>query len=167
MANSWKRNISMESSWIAGEIHRRISNFVTEGKLGWAYPEGTSYQCFRDDPRRVRKPDTSFFTAQRLPNGPLPEGHCPLPPDLAVEVVSPNGLFSEVDIKVDEWLRAGTRLVWVVIPATRKIQVHRQGTSSPTTLQAADELDGGDVLPGFHCPVSALFPPQSASVPAI
>lgn len=156
-----ERNMSMESSWIAGEIHRRIANHVIERNLGWAYPEGTSYQCFREEPRRVRRPDTSFIAAQRLPEGPLPEGHCPLAPDLAVEVVSPNDLFYEVDIKVEEWLRAGTRLVWVVAPSTRTVFIHHQGRPSPTKLTAEEELTGEDVLPGFRCPVKELFPKQT------
>lgn len=158
-----ERNLSMESSWIAGEMHRRIANFVIERGLGWAYPEGTSYQCFREESRRVRKPDTSFIMTQRLPNGPLPEGHCPMAPDLAVEVVSPNDLFYEVDIKVDEWLHAGTRLVWVVVPATHTVLIHRRGQPSPTRLQVTDKLTGEEVLPGFECDVGALFPPSRQS----
>ena len=157
------RDTSMESSWIAGEIAGRIRDFIRDKRLGWVFPEGTSYPCFPDDPRRVRKPDVSYFTAQRLPNGPLPEGHCPLAPDLPVEVVSPNDLFYEVDIKVEEWLKVGVRIVWVVIPATRKVSIYRQGTPSPTTLQLGDHLDGEEVLPGFRCAVKDLFPQTPAT----
>ena len=61
-----------------------------------------------------------------------------------------------------EYLRAGVRVVWVVNPQTRVVRVHRaDGTSA--WLTEGDELSGDDVLPGFHCRVSALFPTQPAA----
>ena len=48
------------------------------------------YQCFPHDPGLVRKPDVSFVRYGRFPGGVLPEGWAKIPPDLAVEVVSPN-----------------------------------------------------------------------------
>ena len=53
----------------------------------------------------------------------LPAGHIPITPDLAVEVVSPNDRVYEVDTKVEEYLRAGVPLVWVVNPETRVLHV--------------------------------------------
>ena len=50
----------------------------------------------------------------------------------------------------------GTRLVWIVEPATRTVHVYR----APYELQVfgeEDDLDGGDVLPGLRCPVRRLF----------
>jgi len=52
------------------------------------------------------------------------EGHCPIAPDLAVEVVSPHDLYSEVEAKVNDYLGAGVSLVWVVDPPTRSVRVH-------------------------------------------
>jgi Uma2 family endonuclease len=158
-----EREMSMESSWIAGEIAGLLRDFVKSRQLGWVFPEETSFQCFLEEPRRVRKPDTSFFGKSRLPNGPLSEGHCPLAPDLVVEVVSPNDLFYEVEIKVDEWLRAGVPLVWVVNPANRTVLVHRATEPSPQKLTERETLTGDDVLSGFVCGVNELFPPRAAS----
>jgi Uma2 family endonuclease len=58
--------------------------------------------------------------------------------------------------KVMDWLRAGTRMVWVVDPRTRTVAVHEpSGTTS--ILTETQVLTGGEVLPGFACPVSDLF----------
>ena len=51
------------------------------------------------------------------------------------------------------WLNHGVRLVWVVQPETRSIDVYRIGQPI-TTLGDEDALDGLDVLPGFTCDVS-------------
>lgn len=157
--------MSNESSWIAGEIHALIRNYAKEHNLGWAFPDNTGYQCYPWDEDRVRKPDASFVSKSRLPEGPLVTGYCPVAPDLAVEVVSPHDLYYEVEEKVLEYLRAGVRVVWVVTPLTRTIMVHRTEVSSPQWLTETDELSGEAVLPGFRCRVADLFPPRSAAVP--
>jgi Uma2 family endonuclease len=91
-----------------------------------------------------------------MPPEEEPQGHCRIAPDLVAEVVSPNDLIYEVAARVAEYLGAGVRLVWVVNPADRTVQVHRQGGTG-TILREADELAGEEVLPGFRCQVGELF----------
>lgn len=154
-----ERATGTEAAWIAGEIGSLLSAFVRERHLGWVLAAEASYQCFAEDPRRVRRPDVSFIRAGRLPGDRLPKGHTTIPPDLAVEVVSPNDLYWEVRKKVGEYLRAGVRLVWVIDPDSRYVEVSRSGGSF-ALLQEEEELDGEDVVPGFRCRVSALLPPE-------
>lgn len=156
--------MSNESSWIAGEVHALIRNFAKEHDLGWAFPDNTGYQCYPWDKDRVRKPDASFISKPRLPNGPSDAGYCAVAPNLAVEVVSPHDLYYDVMAKVDEYLRAGVQMVWVILPTTQSIMIHRAGITSPTRLTAAEELTGDPALPGFRCRVAALFPPRPAGV---
>src|SRR6516164_2607030 len=100
--------------------------FCRPKTLGWVFPEGTSYQCFSDAPGKVRKPDVSFIRLERLSaEEAAARGHARIAPELAVEVVSPNDLYEEVDEKVEEWLAAGVQLVWVVSPRLRTVTVHR------------------------------------------
>ena len=77
-------------------------------------------------------------------------------PDLAVEVISPHDLAVEVLEKVDDYFRAGVRLVWVMYPRHRRVFVHTT-PKSITVLDASDTLDGGDVLPGFQIHLTDLF----------
>ena len=79
-------------------------------------------------------------------------------PDLVVEVSSPNDSHREINDKAMMWLRHGVRLVWLVHPATRTVEVH-YGVARGPTLVDGDTLDGGDVLPGFTCAVSDIFGP--------
>jgi len=54
-------------------------------------------------------------------------------------------------------LAGGTRLVWIVWPKRRRVDVWRPDDVKPTVLGADDSLDGEDVVPGFTYPVARLF----------
>ncbi|MBI3466935.1 MAG: Uma2 family endonuclease [Planctomycetes bacterium] len=162
--NLVERNMGAKSSYVAGRTHVLLTEFCDSHRRGLAFPEGTSYQCFPDDSSKVRRADVSFIATGRLPNDEPPDGHILIAPDLAVEVVSPNDLAYEIDEKVEEFLAAGVRLVWVVNPATRTVRVHRPDRPG-ITLRAEDELTGDDVLPGFRCRVQDLFGTQALSQP--
>lgn len=154
-----ERIMSMWSSYVAGRVYKRIDSFCESHQLGWALPEGTTYQCFRDDPDKVRKADASFIARERMTAAQaLEPGHARIAPDLAVEVVSPNDKHYEVKEKVQDYLDAGVRLVWVVDPENRVVEVHR-AQKPGTIVHEQDALDGEDVLPGFRCPIAELFQP--------
>ena len=155
-----ERNMSWESERIGTKLIIVLGSYVEEHGYGVLNGSNAGYQCFEeiypDDPNRLRKPDVSFISVERLPKEPVVKGNCPIVPDLAVEVVSPNDLSEEVEEKVDEYLRAGVRLVWVVHPPRKTIRIHR-ADGTVQDLRQTDELSGEDVIAGFHCPVSEVF----------
>jgi Uma2 family endonuclease len=115
-------------------------------------------------PDLVRAPDVGLVRRSRIPPGGPPDGFWPLAPDLAVEVLSPGDSASNVHRKVREYLRHGTRLVWIVDPANRTVTVHRRRQSA-RVLEAGEVLSGERVVPGFRCPVAAIFRPLALPLP--
>ena len=86
----------------------------------------------------------------------MPQSYVSGPPDLAIEIVSPSDRFSEVQDKVADYLRFGTRMVVVVEPRGRRFTVHRLG--EPTqTIEADGRFDAGAVVPGFSFRVGEFF----------
>jgi Uma2 family endonuclease len=152
-------NMSFLSSYVAGKMYKALDRYVEAGHPGWVVPEGTSFQCFPDDKGKVRRPDTALIALERLTvRQAQTEGHCPIAPDLAVQVISPNDYAKLVNQKVAEWLGAGVRLVWVIDPDAQTVYAYR--TDRPNTSdvwRAADTLTGEPVLPGFAVPVADLF----------
>jgi Uma2 family endonuclease len=156
--------MSQLSSLVALELGRLLGNHCTPAGIAWVFGADNGYRCFPGRPNLVRKPDVSVVLRERLPADQLHDGWSTLAPDLAVEVVSPGDLAYEVDEKVDEYQAAGVRLVWIVNPERRTVRVHRRdGTVS--LLRSGDALTGEDVLPGFACSVSELFPVVETSPP--
>ena len=73
-----------------------------------------------------------------------------------VEVVSPSDSAREANERALMWKGFDVRLVWMLFPDTRTVDVYGEG-GSVTTLGEGDVLDSGDVLPGFSCSVSEIF----------
>ncbi len=155
-----ERNMGMESSKVAGQILGLIWLFLRSSRLGHLFGPDAGYQCFVDDPRKVRKPDVSFVAAGRLPGDRAPTGYCLIAPDLAIEVISPSDVFYDVEEKIAEYLNAGVKRVWVVNPQRRTVSIHRppgSGQGAVTALSEADKIGGEDVLPGFEASVKEFF----------
>lgn len=148
---------------IAARLLQRLANYCDEHPLGWVLiPSSGGFQGLPGSSRRVRKPDVAFVRYGRFPGEELPPGHAHLAPDLAAEVISPNDTYEEVDEKIEEYLHAGVRLVWVISPRNHTIRVYRLNGSCQS-LRENDELDGEDVVPGFLYPVRDLFPQPRAT----
>jgi Uma2 family endonuclease len=136
---------------VRDRISRILGNFVEEHKLGTVFAE-TGYQLAPDT---VRIPDVSFVPAQRMRGVDL-DRRIPGAPALAVEVVSPTDLAQDLAHKVEQYLAAGVRVVWVVYPNTREVHVFREGGAA-AVLGLADRIETADLLPGFTAPVSQFF----------
>ncbi|HEY5865262.1 MAG TPA: Uma2 family endonuclease [Candidatus Tectomicrobia bacterium] len=158
-----ERNMGAESSWIAQQINHRLCSYVETSQHGLVLGPDCGYQIFSDDPTRVRFPDGAFIRSGRLPNDAPPRGHIRVVPELVLEVVSPNDLAWEVDMKVTEYLQAGVPLVWVFYPDTRTVSVYR-ANGKAARLGVGETLSGVEVLPGFTCLVADVFPRQPAAL---
>jgi Uma2 family endonuclease len=109
------------------------------------------------DPDTVRGPDVCFYSHARLPRAEVAKGLPPVPPDLAVEVVSPGNRAGEISTKIAEYQAVGTLLVWVVYPKSRTVVIHRLDDEPPVVLREDAVIENLPELPGFRCPVSDFF----------
>ncbi len=105
------------------------------------------------DNHNARMPDISFRSDTTTPV--VKQGSVPVMPDLAVEVKSPDDGYRELREKADYYLANGSRMVWLVYPEKRLVEVHTPDDLDILTMD--DTLDGGDVLPGFRLPVKDIF----------
>ncbi|RKU05781.1 hypothetical protein C6501_19465 [Candidatus Poribacteria bacterium] len=135
---------------VSSNVHLLLGLYVRENKLGRLYIAETTFQL-RD---RVVKPDVAFVSTGRLSEEKL-KGFS-VAPDLAIEIVSPTDKHYDVTEKALAYLKAGTRLVWVIEPVMKTVMVYRSETDS-TLLNYEDTLTGEDVIEGFSCPVAELF----------
>ncbi len=140
---------------IADSIHHLLRGFVTERRLGIVFGDNMGYVLHRG-PDTVPIPDVSFVAWEHVPETGIPEGSWLIPPDLAVEVVSPSDRANDVYDKAREYVESGVRIVWVLWPKRRAVSVHTRDEKT-AELGPDDTLDGDDVLPGFSVRVGELF----------
>jgi Uma2 family endonuclease len=130
----------------------RMQMFAEAHNLGGVYSPDTTFQIGRNE----RMPDLAFVSAAHIPEAGEPEGKWPIPPDLAVEVVSPNDLWEKVNDKIFEYFDAGVQQVWLISPERKTVAIY----DSPVdicVLMENDELSSEKLLPGVICRVSELF----------
>ena len=132
-------------------IALKLELFVAQRRLGMVATGGS----FRTGENQIRVPDVSFNSPRNL-EGEDVESFIQKAPTLAVEVISKNDIYSDVDDKAAEFLRAGSHAVWIVNPRRRTVAVHAPDNTS-VTYQVGDTIPGGEILPGFELPVADIF----------
>src|ERR1700680_3229541 len=86
------------------EFYPRLHAFVRSRKLGLVTSE-TDMQLCGDV---VRRPDVAFIRAERLRDMGPHKFPVPLSPDLVIEIVSENDRAYDLNLKVSQYLSAGT-----------------------------------------------------------
>jgi len=109
----------------------------------------------RRDPDTVRAADILFISHERLSRR-APSGYLDVPPELAVEILSPDDRWSDVIEKVSDYVSAGVDRVWIVDSRLRKVFAYRS-LNEVVTFGEGDLLSDEELLPGFSCRVADLF----------
>jgi len=141
---------SMEHGDISVNLFFPLGSYVRENQLGRVYMPNTGFRVGE----RVLMPDIAFVPTDRLP-ADLSKAS-PIPPDLAVEVVSRTDTLHSVEEKAFAYLDADTQLVWVLKPRSKTVTGYRSETDI-TLLTRNNTLTGEDGIKGFSCQVEALF----------
>lgn len=142
---------------IQNNIGKKIGNYLDEHPVGLVGGDA-NFRLWPERHRESRAPDISFILKERLPKNLF--RFLPMAPDLAVEILSPGDSFMEVMEKVDEYLRQGVKIVWVVIANTREVLV----CTAKGKYSVRDMLTAPELLPGFELPVEDIFAGVEMSV---
>ncbi len=142
-----------EHGYVAGRLLGKVVQYVESARLGYIFAAETGF-VLREEPATVRAPDLAYVSRERAPQS-WSRQFARFVPDLVAEVVSPADTYSDVMRKVEDWLNAGVKAVWVIDPMTRQVSVYRSG--QVRILGEEEVLTGEDVLPGFECKVSEIF----------
>ena len=139
---------------IAAKLSGRLLSWSEAGPGGYVGVEAGF--TLATDPDTVRAPDVAYVGAARIPAEGIPEGFWSLAPDLAVEVVSPHDSADLVREKIRDYLTAGTQLVWIIYPRSHEVLAYTPD-GHWRTFGPGDTLEAPNLIPGFACPVAALF----------
>lgn len=140
-------------------VARLLAEFAEPRNLGLVLPADTGFVLSRED-ATLRGPDAAFLTAARAAQIDL-RRNIEGAPDLAIEVISPSDTISGMREKVEQYLAAGCRAVWVLDPDATQVEVYERN-ERPRILIAEDTIECPGLLPGFAMRVAELFPPAQS-----
>jgi Uma2 family endonuclease len=141
---------------VAANVIEFLRPFTRKNRLGRLSHEWI-FRLAPDAPRTWR-PDAAFVSFERWARDrPMPDSDpWEVVPDWVLEVVSHTNSADDLMDRLQAYFTAGARQVWVVYPRHQRVYVYTAETKVQI-LTPADEIDGGDLFPGLHIPVPALF----------
>ncbi len=140
---------------ICGQVYYLLRRHLEDYPLGHLVTNDSGI-ITEHDPDTVRGADVAFYSYQRVPPGPLPQGYLSVAPELAFEVRSPGDRWGRIWAKVGEYLEAGVTVVCVLDQVTERCHVYRND-EEVQVIQAQQELTIPDVLPDFRVIVQRFF----------
>lgn len=141
--------------WFCSNIVGILRNFVRQHDLGRVMSNDSGVVTERS-PDTVRGADVAYYSYQRIPRGPLPEGYFPVAPELVFEVRSPSDRWTDILAKVVEYLNAGVLVVGVHDAQTRTLTLYRPNEVQQV-LTVEDELLLPELYAAFRMPVGPFF----------
>lgn len=144
-----------EHGVVGTRFGRVLDRHVEAHDLGVAFTSEVGFKI-ASDPDTVLGPDVSFVARERVEATGIPKAYWLGPPDLAVEVSSPNDRPGQIAGKTRVWMAGGCPALVGLDPPTRRATVHRPD-GDVRVHEVGDVIDLDDVVPGFAPPVSDLF----------
>lgn len=132
-----------------------LHTFVRPRRLGHVRGGETGIVT-RRNPDRVRGADAAYISNERYARRTQGRAFLDVPPEIVVEVLSPDDRAVDVNEKLREYLAMGVSIVWVADPKARAVLAYRSMTDV-AELHEGDVLTAPDVLPGFELPVASVF----------
>jgi Uma2 family endonuclease len=157
-----EKAMGIRESIVAGIILSILRAFVLPRRLGFLLGPDGMFRLIGD---QLRLPDVAYVSFQTWPDGVPETAISKFAPDLAVEVLSDSNTPREIHRKRQELFASGTKLVWVVDPELRVVDVYT-AVENPTRLTSEQVIDGGNVLQGFSVRVGDFFADLDIKGPA-
>jgi len=138
------------------EVSRQLGNWAIQDKTGVAFDSSGGFILPNGG---MRAPDAAWVQLARLQklSRREKEKFIPLCPDLVIEVASPSDRISDLREKMLEYIQAGLRLGWLILPSSKQVEIYTP--DGVQTLTAPETLTGDPVLPGFRLVLASIWNP--------
>ena len=149
-----EKAMGWQESLLTGILLQWLNNYLDQHRIGVTTGPDGLMRLFGDT---VRGPDVAFVAWSRMPGGRIPEEPVPdLVPNFVIEVISVGNTYGEMSRKRREYFHAGVELLWMVDHRSRTVTVFRT-TQDATVVSEGQNLDAGNVLPGWQINIGELF----------
>ena len=138
---------------LQAEVTALVNNFARPIRLARAFPETRATFAGRS-----YVPDVVVYRWERVPttaDGEVADDFL-LPPDIAVEVISPGQTVTNLRERCRWFVAHGVTIALLVVPRRRTVyRFHAR--EAERAVSGAERIDLEDVLPGFELTAATLF----------
>jgi Uma2 family endonuclease len=146
--------------------HSRVTGIIFTLLTKWAENRGEvgiewAVTLKRQGRDWVPVPDLLYISYSRLSPEVITDEPCTIPPDLAIEIISPDQTFGQMSAKATDYLDAGVMRVWVVDAKAKTVTIFYPDTRPAT--KSGDQSLGDALLEGLEITPAQIF--QQAGIP--
>ncbi len=101
--------------------------------------------------RSKRGPDAAWVSNETLARVPPEKENdfLPVVPEFVIELRSKSDRLLRLQSKMQEWIRQGVQLAWLIDADQKRVWIYRQGSPEPEMLNAPVMVEGGGPVSGF------------------
>lgn len=133
-------------------IYKNLVKFFN-GLVLWEIGTLVAEQDVDLSPMQMRRPDVAYFTDEQVENT---KNGVDEVPQFAIEIISKNDNFNNVESKLEEYFKYGVKVVWIIIPELKKVKVYNSLKENKNCF-ADDICSAAPVLPTFEMTVNQVF----------
>ncbi len=119
------------------DFHLKNKGYVAVGEVGILISK---------NPLRIRGADIVYINNKKIKE--KPKGILEIAPDLIIEIISPNNTVSEIEEKVEDYLKIGVQKVMLINPQTQKVFIYEKGKREIKIFSFYEEVDFVEGLKG-------------------
>ena len=146
-----------------GFENNRREAYVVHELFSWAEADGrgvafSSNAGFNLQDGSTLSPDAGWVKRSRLEELPEEqrERYLPFAPDFVVEILSPSDSHSNLDAKMEQWVKNGARLGWRIDPYGATVTIYSAG-SAPVRLNRPESVNGTGPVAGFQLKMAPIW----------
>ncbi len=124
------------------------SGYVFDSSAGFRLPD-----------KSILAPDAAFIKKERweVLTEEQQKKFAPLTPDFIIEVRSESDSLNQLKSKMEDWIRNGCQLAWLIDPVEKKAYIYKPDFGFTIVDNFNSTLSGSTVLPGFELDLSKLL----------
>lgn len=146
----------LESGFRSGDVFAQLWNWAKQDGRGKAFDASAEYLL---PTGAALSPDASWVSNARLRKLPKAELRkfphvCP---EFVVEVKSASDRLKAAKEKMQEWMRAGVELAWLIHADKKTVYIYRSGQTEPEQRTGIEKLAGVGPVAGFEIDLTEIW----------
>jgi Uma2 family endonuclease len=145
-----------ESSYQSGDANRQLANWAVRSRRGKTFDSSAEFIL---PTGAALSPDAAWVSNRRIMRLSKDQRRkfLPLAPEFIIEVMSPSDRLNDAKKKMEEWMRGGVELGWLIEADRKTLYIYRAGQPEPEKRTGIKKLKGEGPVAGFELDLTKIW----------